>query len=312
MGRRQVRSGPGLPSVSVVIAAYDAGRFVDETLASLAAQVLLPERVIVVDDASRDDTEARVRRWDDRLPLVVMTAERNAGAGAARALAMQQVTTELACFLDADDVVRPDHLDHLVRLWCRRGGVISPRVVIWNGESAMADYHRSLGLSVPRRRQLARLLAVNYVAYGALFDKDTYDRAGGLRPLRLAEDWDLWARMAASGARFSLATRPTLLYRRHEHNVTTTETAVEAERARLNERFFREHPEWLSSREWEGALRYGAELTAGRKGLTMLRSGDVRGLRLLTALRGPSAVQVMKQSAYFAVCKARGRSSPRL
>jgi glycosyltransferase involved in cell wall biosynthesis len=304
-----------LGSVSVVIAAYNAGRFVDEALRSVASQVLLPDRVIVVDDASRDDTVSRVRRWSGELPLQLHALDRNVGPGAARARALRRVDTELVCFLDADDVWLPDHLDHLVRLWGRRGGAISPRALIWPESGATADYHRSLGLTVPRRRQLARLLAINYLFYGLLFPKADYDRAGGMGPLRFSEDWDLWVRMAAAGTRFALAERPTVLYRRHDDNATATPAAVDDQRVGLIEHFHDQHPEWLPPRRWGLARRHGDAVAHARRGLLRLQAADLGGLDDLAHLRDggwASTTQFGRQVAYFAYRAAKRRSSPQL
>ena len=51
------------PTVSVVICARDAAPFVDAALASIVAQTRPADEVVVVDDASVDDTAAAAERW---------------------------------------------------------------------------------------------------------------------------------------------------------------------------------------------------------------------------------------------------------
>lgn len=222
-------------TVTVVIAAYNAAAHIDATLASLASQLLRPSEIVVVDDASSDDTAPRVLAWADRLPITLLRRCTNSGAGAARRHAMAVVRSRLVVFVDADDVLLPDHLLLLVDGWHRHGGVVSPRAWLWDGRSRLGDYHRSLGVRVPRRRQLDRLLAANYVFYGAIFDRGDYERIGGMRALRLSEDWDLWVRLAADGVRISCLDRPTVLYRRHGGNASRHDQAMEAVRLEVGQ-----------------------------------------------------------------------------
>ena len=64
---------PGLgssPLVSVVIPAFNAQRFIEETLATVAAQSYRPLQVFIVDDGSTDQTTAIVRDWIRLLPRI--------------------------------------------------------------------------------------------------------------------------------------------------------------------------------------------------------------------------------------------------
>ena len=67
------------PLVSIVIPAYNAGRWIAETLASVHAQTYAPLEIIVVDDGSTDDTAA-VIIGDRRVTLITQP---NAGPSAA-------------------------------------------------------------------------------------------------------------------------------------------------------------------------------------------------------------------------------------
>src|SRR3954467_3477295 len=57
--------------VSVALASYNGARFIDEQLASLAAQTRLPDELVVCDDGSTDDTLARVERFAATAPFAV-------------------------------------------------------------------------------------------------------------------------------------------------------------------------------------------------------------------------------------------------
>ncbi len=103
----------GLPSVSVVVAAYDAAEVIGDCLRSLAALAYPKDRleVIVVDNDSRDDTAAMVRGFG---PAVVLASETRRGAAAARNRGIAVARGDVVAFTDADCVVDRDWLAELV------------------------------------------------------------------------------------------------------------------------------------------------------------------------------------------------------
>lgn len=105
------------PVVSVVIAAHDAAATIDAAIASAQAQTLREIEIIVVDDASRDDTPARVEAragLDPRVQLVAST--RNGGPGRARNAGLARARGAWVAVLDADDAFAPDRLVRLLAL----------------------------------------------------------------------------------------------------------------------------------------------------------------------------------------------------
>lgn len=106
--------------IEVVIPAYNAGRFLRETLNSVAAQTVRPDVVTVVDDASADDTVAVARacaeELRDRLAIRVLANAGPRGPSAARNTAIRKSEAKWIAPLDADDIFAPDHHATLMRL----------------------------------------------------------------------------------------------------------------------------------------------------------------------------------------------------
>ena len=102
-----------LPSVSVVVAAYDAALVIGDCLRSLVDQTYAEDRleIIVVDNHSRDETAAVVRTFGRR---VILTSEARRGAAAARNRGIAEAGGEVVAFTDADCVVDRDWLAQLV------------------------------------------------------------------------------------------------------------------------------------------------------------------------------------------------------
>src|SRR5690242_19257363 len=101
--------------VSVITPAYDAARFIGETIASVLAQTYRRWEMIIVDDCSKDGTAAVVAaaaRGDDRVKFV--RSEVNRGPGPTRNEALRLARGRYLAFLDSDDLWDVDKLEKQV------------------------------------------------------------------------------------------------------------------------------------------------------------------------------------------------------
>ena len=94
-------------SVSVLIPAYNAGRYVAECLESVFSQALLPAEVIVIDDGSTDDTLEQLQPYADRISV---HSRENRGICQTLNEAIACATGQWVAFLDADDYWQPGKL----------------------------------------------------------------------------------------------------------------------------------------------------------------------------------------------------------
>ena len=101
-------TGGRRPSISVVIPAYNAARFLRSTLESVLAQSYPVSECIVVDDGSVDSTADIAGEFNAHVTLLSQT---NQGVAAARNRGVLEATSELIAFCDADDVWRQDKLE---------------------------------------------------------------------------------------------------------------------------------------------------------------------------------------------------------
>ena len=112
-----------LPTVSVLIPAYNAERYLAEALDSVLAQTWPNVEVIVVDDGSRDATLEVALRYERREVQVI--AQANAGASASRNAAFAASRGDLVKFLDADDLLSPEHIALQVECLARHPGCVA-------------------------------------------------------------------------------------------------------------------------------------------------------------------------------------------
>ena len=108
------RSRP--PMVSVVIPVRNGMPWLEEQLCAVVGQKLTAEwELVVADNGSEDGTRACVQRWSQKAPRIrFVEAAHHIGPGAARNAGVSASYGSLLVFCDADDVVQPDWLDHIV------------------------------------------------------------------------------------------------------------------------------------------------------------------------------------------------------
>jgi succinoglycan biosynthesis protein ExoO len=100
----------------VLIAAYNAADFLERAVQSALMQSRSPLEVIIVDDASTDDTVAVIRKLMARDASIRLVRRReNGGPAAARNVGLAEVRGEWVAILDADDAFVPGRLETLLR-----------------------------------------------------------------------------------------------------------------------------------------------------------------------------------------------------
>lgn len=98
------------PSVSVVIAAYNAAPYIRDAITSVSRDVGVSHEIVVVDDGSTDDTAAIAESVLCEVPLRVFIMPQNQGRSAARNFGITQAEAPLIAVADADDISLPARL----------------------------------------------------------------------------------------------------------------------------------------------------------------------------------------------------------
>jgi len=100
---------PGLPTVSVIVPAYQAAGFIKNTLESILAQTFQDFELIVINDGS-PDTEDLERILEPYRHRIIYVVQENQGLAGARNAGIRASRGEFIAPLDADDLWAPDHL----------------------------------------------------------------------------------------------------------------------------------------------------------------------------------------------------------
>ena len=103
-----------MPKVSVIIPAYDAGKYLRGCLDSILGQSLGDMEVFCIDDGSTDDTAAILADYARRDSRVRLLSTSRVGAYKARREGLKLASGEYVYFMDADDELKPHALKELV------------------------------------------------------------------------------------------------------------------------------------------------------------------------------------------------------
>ncbi len=215
--------------ISVIIPAWNALRWLPETLGSVMSQKGARFEVVLVDDGSTDNTADYVaREW----PQVRLVRSENRGVSHARNLGTAEAQGELVKYLDADDLLLPGTLARQESLMSANPG---SDVVYgnWQWLKEQADGRFELGEKVLRRIEDAHadpelaFLSDFWCPTGAYLYKRSFLQ--NILPwkewLPIIQDarfaWDA----AAAGARWMHDEEISVLYRHHRKGSVSTRNA---------------------------------------------------------------------------------------
>lgn len=166
------------PKITVIIPAYNAEKYIEQSVGCVLGQSYRELELIVVDDGSRDQTPeilARLAAEDTRLRPISVP---NGGPAMARnrALELMDSETDYVMFMDADDVILPDTLEYAVKAAANGTDLVIFGFTIVNTDGTSNDY-REPGKTLLRRElktELAGLYKANLLnqVWAKLFRAD--------------------------------------------------------------------------------------------------------------------------------------------
>ena len=200
--------------VSVIIPAYNAERYIQETLESVFAQTYQDIEVIVVDDGSKDRTAEIVQSFGDRVRYLYQ--QNSGGCGKPRNEGMKIATGDVFVFLDSDDILAPHRIAREVELMRRHPGVgmVFSNYQDFEGQQVLEGGHfetcplvcdRLLSLAPGAGQTILQpcestelLLTENFGSSSPMVRRRAVERAGNFdETLRASEDYDFQYRVAS-------------------------------------------------------------------------------------------------------------------
>ncbi len=228
---REAQLSSRTPTVSVIIPAYSAARYIGEALASVFAQTFSDFEVIVVNDGS-PDTDELEQVIEPHRQHINYIKRQNGGPGAARNTGILHARGDYVAFLDSDDLWLPNYLSEQLKALQENPGLdmiyadallfgdsaLAGRTYMQTCPSRGAVTFESLlveDCAIPTLCALARRQSLVDVG---LFDEDP-DVIG-------CEDFDLWIRLAFHGDHIGYQQRVLAHHRLHRASLAAHSTRM--------------------------------------------------------------------------------------
>jgi glycosyltransferase involved in cell wall biosynthesis len=214
---------------------FNAGKTVDEALASIHAQSFKQWELIAVDDGSQDDTLDRLRRWQDVDPRIHVLPLPHEGIIAALNAGLDACRARLIARMDADDRALAPRLEqqYTFMLAHPKIAVCSCLVEGFPAESVREGFRIYVewlnGLTTPASIGREIYVESPLPHPSVMIRREWLDQVGGYQERGWPEDYDLWLRMHISGARFAKVPQVLLHWREHEGRLTRQDTRYSVE-----------------------------------------------------------------------------------
>ena len=198
-----------LMEMSVVVTNFNYGRFLARCLRSLLNQSLDRKffEIIVVDDASTDDSKAILEVFESKVTLI--RNEINLGLAASSNVGIQTSTGRYVVRVDSDDYVHPDFVKTLMlgfELFGENYQAISVDYLQITPQGKFLEYGNS---------------EISPIACGIGFKMDAIEQIGFYNPkLRINEEVDLRKRFQDEGFQIRNINLPMYKYVKHDQSLT--------------------------------------------------------------------------------------------
>ena len=179
--------------ISIIIPVYNGAKTLLFTLQSVEKQTWRDFEVIVVDDASNDETQKIFEKFSNETKSVnfyyYFKLERNSGAPVARNVGWKKSRGDFLFFCDADAVLRPDALEKMLQTLKDNPAA----------SYAYSSFYWGKKLFKLWPFDSNRLQTMPYIHTMSLIRRESFPDNGWDESIKKLQDWDLWLTMLESG-----------------------------------------------------------------------------------------------------------------
>ncbi|MHA7901454.1 MAG: glycosyltransferase family 2 protein [Henriciella sp.] len=263
-------SGSNIPDsdidISIIMAAFNAERYIEHAVASCLNMTGLSFEVIIVDDGSIRPLAPLIDRLTHGDPRVtVLSCQQNHGPAHARNLALQIAKGEFIAIVDSDDYVSPDRMQILIAYGRQNNAdiIVDNPIEFFDSPTGRQEHVFLTGFASTQNRTIN---LTEFMRSGVKFGhKQCF---GYLKPvirrstleagrhtyrtsLRISEDYFLIADMLRAGARMHYVAQSGYYYRKHAGSLTHRAQPAFIKNIALSETEFRNsgHPPLTSEQK---------------------------------------------------------------
>jgi glycosyltransferase involved in cell wall biosynthesis len=282
-----------MAKVDIVVPCYNYGRFLEACVGSVLKQSVADLRVLIIDDASSDDSLSVARKLArDDCRVTVVAHQQNKGHISTYNEGIAWASADYFLLLSADDLLVDGALERAVEVMEKNPNIVLTHgeCVSWHDDSPIPAIEPKQNYTWTSQDLLKEMCttATNFVPTPtAIARTNTQKAIGGYREsLPHSGDMEMWLRFAASGS-VARINAVQAIYRRHSaamSNAYFAEIVADYRQIQVAfESFFDEYGDRLdTSRDLKGVARRALAERVFRRGIGLLRRGRLDdGLRLL-------------------------------
>ena len=210
-----------MPRLVVAMPAFNSESTIRKAVTSTLRAMPNDSELVVLDDKSTDRTVEELGKINDRRLRVIIASE-NSGKGSARRRLLEESDSEFVSAMDSDDITFPWRFSLQFRALQSADVVFSSVIRFGVAEPGCSHKIRSRALVIrpskpvallPDEFPAAMLFHCDAAQSSLLARRSAIVKAGGYYPSRFGEDYDLFLRIASSGARMLRLATPVIAYR---------------------------------------------------------------------------------------------------
>lgn len=207
---------------SVILTNYNYSKFIVSAITSLFSQTVVPDEIIIVDDASTDDSVAVVKDYIKHTPPKVkdkfkfIERDKNGGPAASRNSGIAVATGDVLCFLDADDFYYPRKIEASLNILKEY-----PQIGLVYTDYEVLDKDSKLTREFKTSYDARYLWQACIVSTNSIIRREVIDKVGIFNEkYRGTEDYEYWLRIATQYLLYHVP-EPLFCYRLHGQNITS-------------------------------------------------------------------------------------------
>ncbi|PTP86659.1 glycosyl transferase family 2 [Vibrio splendidus] len=209
-----------MKKVSVIMSAFNAGKYIDEAICSILNQTYNNIEFIIIDDGSTDDTLGIIKSFDDA--RIVLLSRENKGLTKSLNEAINLATGDYICRQDADDISCKTRIEKQVDfLECN------------NADAVFCQSDDGINI-LPKWYMTKRKLNINNLSFGNVITHGTLlCRSEVLMNNSYNEKWvvgqdyELWLRLLSLKYKLMLLREPLYYLTRHENSISAKKSELQ-------------------------------------------------------------------------------------
>lgn len=180
--------------VSILIASYQKGEWLADCLWSAFSQTYKPTEIIICDNGSTDQSLDIINSFSGAPNLVVSIYKDRLGIARAANKNIEKASGEYICFLDGDDLMRPEHVDNMMRSVGKNpdADMIYGKIFYETADKVLhSEYEPDIDLIFDK---------CSIPLVGCIIKKSLFEELGGLdEKIGYSVDWEFIIRVIKAG-----------------------------------------------------------------------------------------------------------------